>query len=65
MANVMFKKGMSTALPWSTAAEGTFYLTSDTNRLYVGKADKTLAELNRYVSVVANVVFFPSRLSAR
>lgn len=60
MANVMFKKGLSTALPWSTAAEGTFYLTSDTNRLYVGKADKTLAELNRYVSVVANTGALPS-----
>lgn len=60
MANVFFKKGLSTALPWSTAAEGTFYLTSDTNRLYVGKADKTLAELNRYVSVVANVASLPA-----
>ena len=60
MANVLFKKGLSTALPWSSAAEGTFYLTSDTNRLYVGKSDQTLAELNRYVSVVANVASLPA-----
>lgn len=60
MANVFFKKGLSTALPWSNATEGTFYLTSDTNRLYVGKADNSLAELNRYVSVVANVASLPS-----
>lgn len=60
MANVLFKKGLSSALPWSAAAEGTFYLTSDTNRLYIGKADSTLAELNRYVSVVANVASLPA-----
>lgn len=60
MANVMFRKGLSTALPWNAAAEGTFYLTSDTNRLYVGKEDQTLAELNRYVSVVANVASLPT-----
>lgn len=51
MANVSFKRGLSTALPSKTAVEGAFYLTTDTNRLYVGKADKTLAELNRYVAV--------------
>lgn len=60
MANVMFRKGLSTALPLTNATEGTFYLTSDTNRLYVGKADKTLAELNRYVSVVANTASLPA-----
>lgn len=60
MANVMFKKGLSGSLPWTGAAEGTFYLTSDTNRLYVGKADNTLAELNRYVTVVATTSALPT-----
>lgn len=60
MANVAFKKGLSTALPWKAAAEGVFYLTSDTNRLYVGKSDNTLAELNRYVAVVESVNTLPA-----
>ena len=54
MANVMFKRGLSTALPWNSAQDGTFYLTSDTNRLYVGNGS-VLAELNRYVKTVATV----------
>ena len=53
MSNVMFKRGPSTNLPWSSAVDGAFYLTSDTNRLYVGNGT-TLAELNRYVKTVAN-----------
>lgn len=60
MANVMFKKGLSTSLPLTNAVPGSFYLTEDTNRLYVGKDDKTLAELNRYVHVVANVASLPA-----
>ena len=54
MANVMFKRGLSTALPWNSAQDGTFYLTSDTNRLYVGNGS-TLAELNRYVKTVVTI----------
>lgn len=54
MANVMFKRGLSTALPWNNAQDGAFYLTSDTNRLYVGNGT-TLAELNRYVKTVQTV----------
>ena len=50
MANVLFKRGLSTALP-TQAQDGVFYLTTDTNRLYVGNGS-TLAELNRYVKVV-------------
>lgn len=55
MANVMFKRGLSSALPWDNAKDGAFYLTSDTNRLYVGNGSK-LAELNRYVKTVATIV---------
>lgn len=53
MANVLFKRGLSTGLP-TQAQDGVFYLTTDTNRLYVGNGT-TLAELNRYVKVVADL----------
>ena len=55
MANVLFKRGLSTNLPLETfqAQDGVFYLTTDTNRLYVGNGTK-LAEINRYVKTVAN-----------
>ena len=35
MANVMFKRGLSANLP-EVAQDGVFYLSTDTNRLYVG-----------------------------
>lgn len=35
--NVLFKRGLSAGLPTSGAIEGAFYLTTDTNRLYIGK----------------------------
>lgn len=35
--NVLFKRGLHSNLPATTAAQdGVFYLTTDTNRLYVG-----------------------------
>lgn len=54
MANVLFKRGLSTNLPLETyqAQDGVFYLTTDTNRMYVGNGSK-LAEINRYVKTVA------------
>lgn len=55
MANekVMFKKGLAKALPQNgSAAIGTFYLTTDTNRLYVGDESKNLQELNQSITVV-------------
>ena len=55
MANVLFKRGSSKDLPLETyqAQDGVFYLTTDTNRMYVGNGSK-LAEINRYVKTVAN-----------
>lgn len=35
MANILFKRGLQNNLP-TTATDGVFYLTTDTNRLYVG-----------------------------
>ena len=54
MANVLFKRGLSKNLSLETyqAQDGVFYLTTDTNRMYVGNGTK-LAEINRYVKTVA------------
>lgn len=52
MANVSFKRGLSTALSSVAVEDGVFYLTTDTNRLYVGQGSK-LAELNQSVTTYA------------
>lgn len=49
---VMFKRGLHANLPTSGVIEGAFYLTTDSDRLYVGKADGTLADLNKYVKMI-------------
>ena len=36
MANVLFKRGLQANLPKSNIIDGAFYLTTDTNRLYIG-----------------------------
>lgn len=61
MANVAFKRGLSSALKAEgfTAADGVFYLTTDTHRLYVGQ-DSNLIELNRYVKVVDKSTNLPA-----
>lgn len=61
MANVAFKRGLASALAAEgfTAADGVFYLTTDTHRLYVGQ-DSNLIELNRYVKVVATTKDLPA-----
>lgn len=53
MANVSFKRGLQANLP-TTGVEGAFYLTTDTNRLYVGKAGGALELLNQGVKVYAD-----------
>lgn len=60
MANVLFKRGLHSQLPVNNAVEGTFYLTTDTDRFYVGKSDKTLAELNKSIRSVADYDALPS-----
>jgi hypothetical protein len=57
MANVMFKRGLSTALPvGANIIDGAFYLTEDTNHLYIGKQDaegnKSLAKINGNIHAV-------------
>lgn len=52
MANVMFKRGLQSKLP-ATAVNGAFYLTTDTNRLYVGVADgKAPVLLNQTIQFI-------------
>ena len=56
MANVQFLRGAHKSLPTGTnIQDGAFYLTSDTNRLYVGKGtgdSAELVELNKSVTIV-------------
>ena len=54
----MFKRGLQTSLPTS-AQDGVFYLTTDTNRLYVGQGTN-LALLNQTVQIVTSVSALPT-----
>lgn len=53
MANVLFKRGLSTNLTTIAPVEGAFYLTTDTDKLYVGKRinedEVKIVELNRCI----------------
>lgn len=53
MANVLFKRGLQKNLP-STAVDGVFYLTQDTNRLYVGNGE-ALQLLNQNVQFIESI----------
>lgn len=60
MANVMFKRGLHQDLP-STGSAGAFYLTTDTNRLYVCNTDGgSLIELNQSITTVASISALPT-----
>jgi hypothetical protein len=52
MANVSFKRGLHANLPWHDAVDGTFYLTTDTNRFYAAYGSN-LVDLNQYIKIVA------------
>ena len=58
MANVLFKRGRQANLPKSDIIDGAFYLTTDTNRLYVGN-NTELVELNKSITVVKTVSDLP------
>lgn len=59
MANVLFKRGLHSALP-ETAVDGVFYLTTDTHRLFVGQGTK-MVELNKSIEVVDTIADLPKR----
>lgn len=65
MANVLFKRGLHSALPTGNSiVDGAFYLTKDTGRLFVGQDDngtKKLVELNKSITTVATIADLPKR----
>lgn len=69
MANVAFKMGTQLALNSiaknSTAQEGSFYLTSDSHRLYIGLAGGAIASVNEGVINVPNVAALPVIASSK
>ena len=55
MANIMFKRGLQANLP-QKAVDGSFYLTEDTQRLYVGIGENNApVELNKTIRSVENL----------
>lgn len=65
MANVLFKRGLENNLfNLNTYEDGCFYLTSDTNRLYIGVAGDngsvTLESVNEGVKTVQNINSLPT-----
>ena len=55
MANIMFRRGLQANLP-QTAVDGSFYLTEDTQRLYVGIGENNApVELNRTIRSVESL----------
>lgn len=59
MAQVMFKKGLSKDLPKTGLVEGAFYLTTDTDKLYICNDGNKLSLLNQVVHSVANIPALP------
>ena len=64
MANVLFKRGLHSALPTgNNIVDGAFYLTKDTGRLFVGQDDngtKKLVELNKSITTVDTINDLPT-----
>lgn len=59
MAQVMFKRGPSTNLPKTGLVQGAFYLTTDTDKLYICNDGNKLSLLNQVVHSVANINALP------
>lgn len=66
MANVHFKRGTQAALNTLMAGsgnryeDGSFYLTTDTDRLYVAQSATELVELNKSITVVSSIAQLPT-----
>lgn len=70
MANVFFKRGLQASLPKGSAniVDGAFYLTTDTNRLYVGKnngSENVLVELNQSINTVNSIGQLPTNTTSQ
>lgn len=63
-SQIKFLHGLQTALDAKRAAKtgesGTFYLTNDTHRLYVGLSDHTIVPVNEGITTYANVGALPT-----
>lgn len=59
MAQVMFKRGLSENLPKTGLVQGAFYLTTDTDKLYICNDGNKLSLLNQVVHSVANINALP------
>lgn len=60
MAQVMFKRGLSTALPKTGLVQGAFYLTTDTDKLYICNDGNKLSLLNQVVHNYPDIDSLPS-----
>ena len=62
MANILFKRGTQASLDTfknGGATDGVFYLTTDTNRLYVGNSDNNAVPVAETIIKVANFAALP------
>lgn len=65
MANVMFKRGTQAKLSsLKSFVDGAFYLTTDTDRLYVAQSSTELVELNKSITIVDKVGDLPATTAA-
>lgn len=61
MANVMFKKGPSSRVPYTSGAiEGAFYLTEDTNKLYVGTSEGKAVLVGKQITTIPSLTVNPN-----
>ena len=63
--NVGFLRGSQANLKaLNTYKEGSFYLTTDTDRLYFAQSNSELVDLNKYVKMVASEAALPAIANA-
>lgn len=66
MSNVGFKRGSQENLDGlSSYLDGYFYLTTDTNRLYVAKSESELVDLTSSINIVDNFLGLPLDVNAK
>lgn len=64
MANVSFYRGSQANLNAMTSYEdGRFYLTTDTDRLYVAQSANELVELNKSITIIDSISDLPTSIS--
>ena len=65
MANVLFKRGtqanLNTLKAGGVFQEGTFYLTTDSDRLYFAQSSSELVDLNQYIRTISSMSALPGK----